>query len=73
MAKPAANYVLSKVVHTCHWLLTSGPSKARRKGITKQQREMACLLHRTHMLCLLSQGLLYDQAASDPLLQVRNE
>ena len=31
---------------------------------------MARLLHRTHLLCLLSRGLLYDQAASDALLQV---
>ena len=31
---------------------------------------MARLLHRSHLLCLLSRGLLYDQAASDPLLQV---
>ena len=68
----AAEYVLSKLVYTCHWLLTSGPSRARRKGITKEQREMARLLHRTHMLCLLSRGLLYDQAASDAVLQVRD-
>lgn len=31
---------------------------------------MARLLHRTHLLCLLSRGLLFDQAASDALLQV---
>lgn len=31
---------------------------------------MARLLHRTHLLCLLSRGLLFDQAAGDPLLQV---
>lgn len=47
----------------------AGSSKARRKGITKEEREMARLLHRTHLLCLLSRGLLFDQAASDPLLQ----
>ncbi|KAL3141472.1 hypothetical protein ABBQ32_005034 [Trebouxia sp. C0010 RCD-2024] len=47
----------------------AGPSRPRRKGITKEDREMARLLHRTHLLCLLSRGLLYDQAASDALLQ----
>ncbi|KAL0052801.1 hypothetical protein WJX82_007986 [Trebouxia sp. C0006] len=47
----------------------AGPSRPRRKGITKEDREMARLLHRTHLLCLLSQGLLYDEAANDPLLQ----
>ncbi|KAL0038560.1 hypothetical protein WJX77_010735 [Trebouxia sp. C0004] len=47
-----------------------GPSKLRRKGITKADRETARLLHRTHLLCLLSRGLLYDEGASDPLLQV---
>ncbi len=31
---------------------------------------MARLLHRTQLLCLLSQGLLYDEGADDPLLQV---
>ena len=48
----------------------AGPSRPRRKGITKEDREMARLLHRTHLLCLLSRGLLYDEAANDPLLQV---
>lgn len=53
------------LLHVC-----AGPSKPRRKGITKEDREMARLLHRTHLLCLLSRGLLYDEAANDPLLQV---
>lgn len=52
------------------WIIGAGPLRARRKGITKEEREMARLLHRTHMLCLLSRGLLFDQAANDPLLQV---
>ncbi|KAA6419983.1 MAG: DNA repair complementing XP-C cells-like [Trebouxia sp. A1-2] len=47
----------------------AGPSRPRRKGITKEDRETARLLHRTHLLCLLSQGLLYDEGANDPLLQ----
>ena len=55
---------------TCIVSLLQGPSRPRRKGITKEEREMARLLHRTHLLCLLSRGLLFDQAASDPLLQV---
>ena len=65
-----------KVSIACLWhallrrAVTAGPSRPRRKGISKEDREMACLLHRTHLLCLLSRGLLYDQAASHALLQV---
>ena len=31
------------------------------------------MLHRTHLLCLLARGLLYDQAASDPVIQVKQQ
>lgn len=48
------------------------PGKKKRKGNTKEQKELARLLHRTHLLCLLARGLLYDQAASDPMLQARH-
>lgn len=46
------------------------PGKKKRKGIRKEQKELAKLLHRSHLLCLLGRGLLYDQAASDLMLQV---
>lgn len=44
--------------------------KAKRRAFTKADRERARTLHRVHMLCLLARGLLYDEAAGSPLLQV---
>jgi hypothetical protein len=41
----------------------------RRRGISKRQREAARELHRTHLLCLLARGTLYDSAANEPILQ----
>ena len=67
----AARYSVWLLVNlTLAFYFLAGPSRPRRKGITKEDREMARLLHRTHLLCLLSRGLLYDEAANDPLLQV---
>jgi len=47
-----------------------GPTgNRRRQAFTKEDRETARLVHRSHLLCLLGRGLLYDAAADDPLLQ----
>ncbi|KAL4536811.1 hypothetical protein Ndes2437B_g06215 [Nannochloris sp. 'desiccata'] len=48
----------------------AGPSRIRRRqAFAKEDRETARLVHRSHLLCLLGRGLLYDAAADDPLLQ----
>lgn len=44
-------------------------SGQKRRSFTKADREAARLVHRSHLLCLLGRGLLYDQAADDALLQ----
>lgn len=46
-------------------------SSARRRGVTKADRERAQLVHRSHLLCLLARAQALDAAASDPLLQAR--
>ncbi|KAK9840463.1 hypothetical protein WJX74_010195 [Apatococcus lobatus] len=46
-----------------------GPQASKRKGFTKEDREEARLIHRSHILCLLARAMLLDAAASDPLLQ----
>ena len=46
-------------------------SSARRRGVTKADRERAQLVHRSHLLCLLARAQALDAAASDPLLQAQ--
>lgn len=39
------------------------------KRVTKKERELAQLIHRTHLLCLLGRGMFLDKVANDPLIQ----
>ena len=50
---------------------SSGGEGGARRGVTKADRERAALVHRSHLLCLLARGQLFDGAASDPLLQAQ--
>lgn len=43
--------------------------KRRRFNWTKEDKELARLVHRSHLGCLLGRALLYDRAANDDLLQ----
>ena len=45
------------------------PPPRQRQTYTKEDREIARLVHRSHLLCLLGRGLLFDAAADDPDLQ----
>lgn len=42
-------------------------------GHALYRRQYAALLHQANLLFLLGRGLLFDRAADDPLLQVRNQ
>lgn len=44
---------------------------AKRRGVSRADRDRAAQVHRTHLLCLLARGLAYDAAASDSLLQAQ--
>lgn len=41
----------------------------RKRRVTKKDRELAQLIHRTHLLCLLGRGLFLDMVANDPIIQ----
>ena len=47
----------------------AGGAAPKRLTFTKVDRETARLVHRSHLLCLLGRGLLYDAAADDATLQ----
>lgn len=49
--------------------LTAGAAKVPRKGITREERLYAQLLHRSHLVCLLARGLAHDAASSNEALQ----
>lgn len=49
---------------------TSAIAKRPRQTFSKEERELARLVHRTHALCLLAQGVLHDVAANDSSVQV---
>lgn len=44
--------------------------KYYKRVANKEKAELGRSLHRTNLLCLLAHGLLLDQAANDPLVQV---
>ncbi|KAL8246727.1 hypothetical protein R6Q59_007943 [Mikania micrantha] len=50
----------------------SSPGTAKRKPIRRasaEEKEVAELVHRTHLLCLIGRGRLIDSACDDPLIQ----
>ncbi|CAH1436955.1 unnamed protein product [Lactuca virosa] len=49
-----------------------GDNTAKRKPVRRasaEEKEVAELVHRTHLLCLLARGRLIDSACNDPLIQ----
>ncbi|KMZ63920.1 hypothetical protein ZOSMA_38G00270 [Zostera marina] len=49
------------------------PSSSQRKSFQRasaKDKELAELVHKVHLLCLLSRGRLVDRACNDPLIQV---
>lgn len=44
--------------------------KYYKRVANKEKAELARSLHKTNLLCLLAHGVLLDQAANDPLVQV---
>ncbi|KAI3518985.1 hypothetical protein L1887_07933 [Cichorium endivia] len=50
----------------------SNSNTAKRKPVRRastEEKEVAELVHRTHLLCLLARGRLIDRACNDPLIQ----
>lgn len=50
----------------------ASPDSAKRKPICRasaEDKELAELVHKVHLLCLLGRGRLIDQACNDPLIQ----
>ncbi|XP_071706212.1 DNA repair protein RAD4 [Rutidosis leptorrhynchoides] len=50
----------------------SSPATAKRKPVRRasaEEKEVAELVHRAHLLCLLGRGRLIDSACDDPLIQ----
>ncbi|MCL7022029.1 hypothetical protein MKW94_001710 [Papaver nudicaule] len=48
------------------------PSSSKRKPVRRasaEEKELAELAHKTHLLCLLARGRIIDRACSDPLIQ----
>ncbi|KAI3936207.1 hypothetical protein MKW92_010855 [Papaver armeniacum] len=48
------------------------PSSSKRKPVRRasaEDKELAELAHKTHLLCLLARGRIVDRACSDPLIQ----
>uniref|UniRef100_A0A0E0LUU1 Rad4 beta-hairpin domain-containing protein n=1 Tax=Oryza punctata TaxID=4537 RepID=A0A0E0LUU1_ORYPU len=51
---------------------TDVPSSTEKKTVrrlTAEEKELAELVHRVHLLCLLARGRLIDKACNDPLIQ----
>jgi hypothetical protein len=68
------NVVLGATNEIAISLDVPGPAPTERDGkhpkrVTKKERELAQLIHRTHLLCLLGRGMFLDKVANDPLIQ----
>jgi len=48
---------------------SSSSKRKPRITYTKEDKDLARLIHRSHLLCLLGRAMLYDTAADDPTLQ----
>ncbi|CAM0911519.1 unnamed protein product [Alopecurus aequalis] len=51
---------------------TDVPSSAEKKSVrrhTAEEKELAELVHKVHLLCLLARGRVVDKASNDPLIQ----
>lgn len=51
---------------------TDVPSSAEKKSVrrhTAEEKELAELVHKVHLLCLLARGRVIDKACNDPLIQ----
>lgn len=53
------------------WLHAAGKVRKQRV-VTKEERQHAALLHRTHVMCLVARAVLFDAAAEQHELQVRD-
>ncbi|KAL6598608.1 hypothetical protein ACP70R_046307 [Stipagrostis hirtigluma subsp. patula] len=51
---------------------TDGPSSTNKKSVrrpTAEEKELAELVHKVHLLCLIARGRVVDKACNDPLIQ----
>uniref|UniRef100_A0A0E0IC32 Rad4 beta-hairpin domain-containing protein n=1 Tax=Oryza nivara TaxID=4536 RepID=A0A0E0IC32_ORYNI len=49
--------------------LPSSTEKKTARRLTAEEKELAELVHRVHLLCLLARGRVIDKACNDPLIQ----
>ncbi|KDP33184.1 hypothetical protein JCGZ_13449 [Jatropha curcas] len=66
------NHVGDDVSRTVTIEFSESPDSAKRKPIrraTAEEKELAELVHKVHLLCLLARGRIVDSACDDPLIQ----